>query len=159
MLLSVAASTLVLRLWLIFVVSCTNLPSSFSSHSRMDSMKRVTVKGGIGVGITHSLKLLGNRLLSRCVSETEGSLVGVRSVDIFFVGHKVKSSPKNVYGFVDPFGVDGGVETFMMTPTHLFVLHMVDVVAKIETDYVVISKLVLEGHGYGFLGLLLGGDY
>jgi hypothetical protein len=75
------------------------------------------------------------------------------------VGYKVKLSPKNVYGFVDPFGADGGVKTFMKTPTHLLVLHMVDVVAKVEANYVVISKLVLEGHGYGCLGLLLGGDY
>ena len=75
------------------------------------------------------------------------------------MGYKVNFSPKNVYGFVNPFGVDGGVETFMMTPTHLLVLHMVDVVAKVEADYVIISKLVLEGHGYGCLGLLLRGDY
>jgi hypothetical protein len=47
MMLSVAASTLVLGLWLILMVSCTNLPSSFSSHSRMDSMKRVMVRGGL----------------------------------------------------------------------------------------------------------------
>ena len=54
-----------------------------------------------------------------------------------------------MYGFVNPLCVDGDVETLKMAPTRLFVLRMVDVVAKVEAGYVAVSKLVLEGHAYG----------
>ena len=50
----------------------------------------------IGVGVTHGLKLLGNCLLSHCVSKTEGGLVGVQFIDTSFVGNKVNSFLENV---------------------------------------------------------------
>ena len=105
-------------------------------------------EGGIGVGVTHSLKLLGSCLPSQCVSEMEGNLVGVGSVDTSFVGYKVNSSPKNVYGFVNPLSVDNNIETLNMAPTCLLVLRMVGTVGEVKADYVVIFKLVLEGHDY-----------
>lgn len=59
-------------------------------------------------------------------------------------------SLKNVYGIVKPFGLDGGIETLKMAPTCLLVLHMVNVVAKVEADYVAVSKHVFEGHDYEY---------
>ena len=75
--------------------------------------------------------------------------------------YKAGLSPENVYGFVNLCGVESGFETLKMAPTHLFILCMVDIVAKVEDDYVVASKLVLKGHDYGcFMGFFLGGgDY
>ena len=104
-------------------------------------------EGGIGVGVTHGLQLLGNCLVSRCASEVQGGLVGVQFVN------KANSSPQHIYGFVNSFGVEGGIETLKMAPTRLLVLRMVDIVAKVEVDYVVVSNLVLEGHNYGCSGL------
>ena len=54
------------------------------------------------------------------------------------------------------FGVDSGVETLKMAPFHMLVLRMVEVVAKVEVDFVAVSKLVLESHDYGLFGSLLG---
>ena len=42
-----------------------------------------------------------------------------------------------------------------MAPTYLLVLKMVDVVAEVESNYVVVSKFVLEGHDYGYLDLCI----
>lgn len=75
------------------------------------------------------------------------------------MGCKVNSSPKNDYGFMNLFGVDSGVETLKMAPFHMLVLRMVEVVAKVEVDFVAVSKLVLESHDYGLFGSLFGGDY
>ena len=46
--------------------------------------------------------------------------------------YKVDQCPKNVYGFVNPFGVESGVETLKMKPTRLFVLCMVDIDGEVE---------------------------
>ena len=78
---------------------------------------------GIGVGVAHGLKLLGNRLPSWWASETEGILVGVQFVNVSIVRFKGDWSPKNVYGFVNPFGVESGVETLKMAPSRLFSRH------------------------------------
>ena len=59
------------------------------------------IEGGIGVGVTHSLKLLGNCLPSQCMSKMEGGLVGIQFNDTLFVSYKINLSLKNVYGFVN----------------------------------------------------------
>ena len=66
-------------------------------HSRMDLVKRISVRALLGLALP-----IGNRLLSRCVSKTKDGLLGVLSVNIF-VGYKVDSSLEYVYGFVNPF--------------------------------------------------------
>ena len=43
-----------------------------------------------------------------------------------------------------------------MAPTCSLVLRIINVVAEVEADYVAIFKLVLGGHDYGCLALLLG---
>ena len=43
-------------------------------------------EGKIGVCVTQGLNLLGNSLTNWCVSEREGSLVGVLHVSTSFVG-------------------------------------------------------------------------
>jgi hypothetical protein len=73
-------------------------------------------------------------------------------VNISFVRYKVDWCPNNVYGFVNPFGVESGVETLKMSPTCLFVLYMVDIDGEVGHNYLVVSILVLEGHDYGCLG-------
>ena len=68
----------------------------------------------------------------------------------------VNLSPENVYRFMNPFSEDGGVETWKMALTCLLVLRMVDIIVEVEAHCVAISKLVLEDHDYGCLGLILG---
>ena len=79
-----------------------------------------------------------------------GGHVRVRSVDTSFVRYKINLSPKNVYGIVKPFGLDNGIKPLKMAPTCLLVLHMVDIVANVEADYVTVSKHVFEGHDYEY---------
>lgn len=71
-------------------------------------------------------------------------------------GFYILRSPEHIYEFMNSFGVEGNIETLKMAPTRLFVLHMIDVLAEVEVDYLVVSKLVLKGHDYGSLRLLGG---
>lgn len=51
--------------------------------------------------------------------ELKGNIVGVRFVDIFFVKNKVDVPSEYIIGFVNPFGVESGVETLKVTPSCL----------------------------------------
>lgn len=69
--------------------------------------------------------------------------------------YKTLSPSKNTYGLVNPFGVDHGVETLKVAPSHLLILHIVDIVSEIEANYVAVSKFLFEGHDYGCLSQFL----
>lgn len=55
------------------------------------------------------------------------------------MGYKLNCPPRDVYGFVNPSSVDGGVETLEVTLSCLINLRMVNIVAEIKANCIALS--------------------